>query len=160
VLFRSGKVSFDTAGSTIDTVMAVYTGTGVSALTAVAANDDADHAAGVTTSRVTFEAAAGTVYYIAIDGWGGEAGTIVLRTPRKAGRVAFVSSRDGDDEIFTMNADGSDVRQLTANAAADTRPDWSPDGTKIVFESNRDGNSEIYVMNADVTVQKIGRAHV
>jgi manganese oxidase len=145
----NGKVSFDTLGSTVDTVMAVYTGTAVGALTAVASNDDADPAASVWTSRVTFEAGAGTTYYIAVDAWGGEAGTVVLRTPRTGGRIAFVSNRDGDDEIFTMNRDGSDVRQLTANAAIDTRPDWSPDGTRIVFESNRDGNTELYVMNAD-----------
>jgi Tol biopolymer transport system component len=147
----SGKVTFDTLGSSTDTAMAVYTGTGVSALTQVAANDDADPTAGIFTSRVSFEAVTGTTYYIAIDAWYGEAGTVVLRTPRKTGRVAFVSSRDGDDEIFTSNADGSDLRQLTTNAAADTRPDWSPDGGKIVFESNRDGNNELYVMNADGT---------
>ena len=149
----SGQVYFDTMGSTVDTVMAVYTGTGVSALTLVANNDDADASAGVLTSRVGFAATAGTVYYIAVDGSNGEAGTIVLRTPRQSGKVAFVSNRDGDDEIFTMNADGSEQKQLTANAAIDTRPDWSPDGTKIVFESSRDGNSEIYVMNADGTGQ-------
>ncbi|HEX6625989.1 MAG TPA: hypothetical protein VF064_19890, partial [Pyrinomonadaceae bacterium] len=149
----SGKVYFDTMGSTVDTVMSVYTGTSVSALTLVANNDDADASAGVLTSRVGFGAVAGTIYYIAVDGSNGEAGTIVLRTPRRSGKVAFVSNRDGDDEIFTMNADGSEQTQLTVNAASDTRPDWSPDGTKIVFESSRDGNSEIYVMNADGTGQ-------
>ncbi|MCA1615167.1 MAG: pre-peptidase C-terminal domain-containing protein [Acidobacteria bacterium] len=147
----SGVVTFDTLGSSIDTAMAVYTGTGVSALTQVAANDDANPTASVFTSRVSFQAVAGTTYYIAVDAWYGEGGTVVLRTPRKAGRVAFVSARDGDDEIFTSNADGSDPRQLTSNAATDTRPDWSPDGGRLVFESNRDGNNELYVMNADGT---------
>ncbi|HEY0172750.1 MAG TPA: Ig-like domain-containing protein [Pyrinomonadaceae bacterium] len=145
----TGKVTFDTLGSNIDTVMAVYTGTDVGALTQVASNDDADQAAGVWTSRVSFDAVAGTTYYIAVDAWYGDSGAIVLRTPRRRGRVVFVSNRDGDDEIFTANADGGDLKQLTSNAAADTRPDWSPDGARIVFESNRDGNSEIYVMNAD-----------
>jgi dipeptidyl aminopeptidase/acylaminoacyl peptidase len=149
----TGKVSFDTMGSTVDTVMGVYTGTGIAALTAVTSNDDADAPGGVWTSRVTFDAVAGTVYYLAIDAWSGEAGTIILRTPRKAGKVAFASNRDGDDEIFVMNSDGSGQQQLTANTATDTRPDWSPDGTKIVFESDRDGNTELYVMNADGTGQ-------
>jgi dipeptidyl aminopeptidase/acylaminoacyl peptidase len=149
----SGQVSFDTLGSSVDTVMAVYTGTSVGALSLVTSNDDANVSAGIWTSRVSFQATVGVVYYIAVDAWDAEGGSITLRTPRRSGKVAFVSNRDGDDEIFTMNADGSGLAQLTSNTATDTRPDWSPDGTKIVFESNRDGNSEIYVMNADGTGQ-------
>ena len=45
-----------------------------------------------------------------------------------------------------MNADGSNLINLTNNAAADLYPSWSPDGTKIAFGTNRDGNYEIYVM--------------
>jgi WD40 repeat protein len=48
-------------------------------------------------------------------------------------RIAFVSRRDGDDEIFTMNLDGSGVRKLTWNTRKDADPSWSPDGTRIAF---------------------------
>ncbi|GIS68178.1 MAG: hypothetical protein CM1200mP7_1270 [Chloroflexota bacterium] len=48
-----------------------------------------------------------------------------------------------------MNADGSNLTNLTNNAADDTRPSWSPGGTKIVFYTTRDDAGEIYVMNAD-----------
>jgi LPXTG-motif cell wall-anchored protein len=48
-----------------------------------------------------------------------------------------------------MKSDGSDVKQLTNNSAADITPKWSGDGTKIVYFSDRDGNNEIYTMNAD-----------
>lgn len=65
------------------------------------------------------------------------------------GRVTFVSGRDGNSEIYVMNANGSVPTRLTNNTATDFNPRWSPDGTKIVFYSNRDGNDEIYVMNAD-----------
>ena len=64
-------------------------------------------------------------------------------------RLAFSSSRDGDDEIYVMNADGTDQTRLTNNPASDGAPAWSPDGAKIVFQSNRDGNREIYVMSAN-----------
>jgi Tol biopolymer transport system component len=64
-------------------------------------------------------------------------------------RIAFTSNRDGNNDIYVMNADGSDAVRLTDTLAAENIPDWSPDGTRIAFESSRDGNVEIYVMNAD-----------
>jgi dipeptidyl aminopeptidase/acylaminoacyl peptidase len=52
-----------------------------------------------------------------------------------------------------MNADGSGQTPLTSDAAHDTSPAWSPDGTKIVFDSQRDSNYEVYTMNTDGTGQ-------
>jgi len=66
-----------------------------------------------------------------------------------AHRIAFQSNRDGNDEIYAMNLDGSGPTRLTEAAQADTDPVWSPDGTRLAFVSERDGNPEIYVMNAD-----------
>lgn len=54
-----------------------------------------------------------------------------------------------NEEIYLMNADGSDVRQLTANDWIDVMPVWSPDKTRIAFFSQDDGVSDIYIMNAD-----------
>ncbi|MDE0232328.1 MAG: S-layer homology domain-containing protein [bacterium] len=65
------------------------------------------------------------------------------------GIIAFTSTRDGDPEILTMNADGTNLRQLTKNTHNDTSPSWSPDGTQIVFQSDRDGDLEIFTMDAD-----------
>lgn len=70
-------------------------------------------------------------------------------TAELSGQIVFQSDRDGDWEIYVMNADGSDLTQLTHNDAADEYPVWSPDGQKIAFKSNRDGNYDIYVMEAD-----------
>ena len=50
-----------------------------------------------------------------------------------------------------MNADGSDVRQVTNHPLRNMRPAWSPDGKRIAFTSVRDGNHEIYVSNTDGT---------
>jgi TolB protein len=50
-----------------------------------------------------------------------------------------------------MNADGTQVRQLTDNDAWEAFPTWSPDGTRIAFNSGRDGDPEVFVMNADGT---------
>jgi TolB protein len=65
------------------------------------------------------------------------------------GQIVFGTNRDGNDEIYIMNGDGSGLVNLTDNPASDNAPVWSPDGTQLVFESNRDGNLELYIMNAD-----------
>src|SRR5947207_9164140 len=65
------------------------------------------------------------------------------------GRIAFSTNRDGNNEVYVMNADGSGAVDLTNDPASDTSPSWSPDGARIAFTTNRDGNNEVYVMNAD-----------
>lgn len=67
--------------------------------------------------------------------------------------IVFQSNRDGDYEIYIMNVDGSNVRQLTYNNTDDNLPRVSPDGQRIAFISNRDGNEEVYVMNRDGSEQ-------
>ena len=75
-------------------------------------------------------------------------------------RIAFMSNRidwrNGD--IYLMNPDGKQIRQLTEQAGFDEEPAWSPDGKKIAFVSYRDlepipkggiWRGEIYLMNAD-----------
>ena len=65
------------------------------------------------------------------------------------GKIVFVSFRDGNAEIYVMNADGTDQKRLTTNTVADLNPVWSHDGAKIIFVSRRDGNSDVFSMNAD-----------
>jgi hypothetical protein len=72
----TGPFTMRTAGSSFDTLLAVYRGGSLAGLSAVASNDDAT--GGVLTSEVTFDASAGTVYRIAVDGYGGEAGAMAL----------------------------------------------------------------------------------
>jgi dipeptidyl aminopeptidase/acylaminoacyl peptidase len=76
-------------------------------------------------------------------------------------KIVFVSDRTtgvdnptGDDEILTMNTDGTGARQLTFNDVDDAEPTLSPDGRKIAYmssggqTSNPQGDLEIYVMKA------------
>src|SRR5678816_285716 len=64
-------------------------------------------------------------------------------------RIVFNSSRDGNDEIYVMNGDGSGITRLTTNTSSDFRPSWSRDGTRVAMQAERDGNLEIYAMNDD-----------
>ena len=64
-------------------------------------------------------------------------------------RLAFYSERDGNADIYVMDADGGNLRRLTADASDEGYPSWSPDGRTITFDSDRAGNFEIFAMNAD-----------
>lgn len=77
----NGSVSISTAGSSFDTLLGIYTGSSVSGLVSVISNDDE---VGKKTSRVLFRAIGGETYRIAVDGFQGESGSIVL-TVAKAG---------------------------------------------------------------------------
>ena len=89
-------VHFNTTGSTFDTVLAVYTGDSVDALTPVTCNDDS----GSTTSSVFFEAQAGVEYKIVVDGYGGNSGTISLNwTTQFAAISGTVFQSDGETPV-------------------------------------------------------------
>jgi Tol biopolymer transport system component len=94
--------------------------------------------------------AAGLVCALSVGAVGcGSGGGSSSPPPAAAPRVAFVSDRDGNVEIYTMRPDGSEVRRLTNTPATDHSPTWSPDHSHIAFVTDRDGDIEIYVMNAD-----------
>lgn len=59
--------------------------------------------------------------------------------------IAFTYKGD----IYSVSTEGGQARQLTADDAFDTKPLWSPDGSKIAFQSNREGSMDIYVMSAN-----------
>ena len=70
-------------------------------------------------------------------------------------RIAFKSDRDGNSEIYVMDADGGNLQRLTNHPDSDFHPSWSPDGKWIAFLSRRDQvrfkhgiTAEIYVMDA------------
>jgi TolB protein len=75
----------------------------------------------------------------------GRGGSISL-----SGRIAF----DNFDDVWTIDADGTDLTRLTNSPEPDFDPSWSPDGTQIAFRSERSGEPEIWVMNADGTGQR------
>lgn len=65
-------------------------------------------------------------------------------------QLLVTSVRTGDTELFIVDPDSGDARNLTRSPKSEERyPMWSPDGSKIAFTSNRDGAYNLYVIDAD-----------
>src|SRR5689334_10256001 len=65
-----------------------------------------------------------------------------------AGKIAFTSERDGFQEIYVIQPDGSQLSKLTNSLTPKSDPAWSPDGKKIAFASNKDNSASLYIMDA------------
>lgn len=81
--------------------------------------------------------------------WSPDGKEILVSSTRRSQDSA--DDRNGDEELFVLNQQGSVVRQLTNNLFQDTQPDWSPDGNWISFKSDRTGRPEIFIMRSDGT---------
>jgi len=66
-------------------------------------------------------------------------------------KIAFVSTRDGNQEIYLADADGKaeSIQRMTSEMNFDNNPSWSPDSQQIAFASNRHGDFEIHAMRVD-----------
>lgn len=151
----SGTVTVETLGSDFDTVLGVYTGDAVNALTLIANNDDAP---GLATSLLTFPAIQGTTYRIAVDGYSGANGTIRLSlslpvTPTPP-HITFqpasqtVPDNVGSNVTFAVTVTGSFPRFFTWQK--DGQP--LPNGSKTNYTINNAvladaGNYRVIITN-------------
>ena len=127
---QSGVATLSTAGSTFDTLLAVYQGTAVNSLTLIASDDDSG---GTGTSLLQFNAVAGQIYQIVIDGHGGESGDYLLTwslvvapalpeiieqpvglTRPNGGNGALAVVATGPNLTFQWFKDGAPVNSATA----------------------------------------------
>jgi len=106
----SGVVSWDTAGSTFDTLLAAYTGSSIPSLVSVAENDDD---AGFTASKITFSVTAGSSYAIAVDGSNAASGTITINWEYT------IPDSDGDTVIDTLDNCPDDANTDQSNVDGD-----------------------------------------
>jgi CSLREA domain-containing protein len=120
----SGTATITTQGSDFDTILAVYTGTTLSTLTQLASNDDVQNGI-IRTSSVTFTATSGTVYWIAVDGWGGDMGTVKLNWNACGGTPTPTPTPTASPTPTPTPSPGSCPTVLTVNDLGDTT-DASP----------------------------------
>ncbi len=140
-LDRFGNMATDFVGSVTVALEAGVSGGSLSGTTTVSA------VAGVAAFPDLSVGQAGTGYTLSASATGLTSATspafdVVVLGP---GRIAFVSNRDGSNDIYSMNADGSGVVRLTFHLASGGEPAWSPDAGKIAFANG----ISIYAMNAD-----------
>jgi hypothetical protein len=146
----AGTLSFDTVGSNFDTVLGVYTGTSVGALTPLAGDDDSG---GNLTSRVSFAVAAGTTYKIAVDGYLGDSGSVTVHWSLAAGS----SGRAANDVFAAAGTLTGHSGTINATSAGATKESGEPN-----HAGNTGGRSIWYAWTAPatatVTVDTIGSA--
>jgi PASTA domain len=119
----AGETTVSTCGTELNTLLAVYTGDDFALLAEVAANDDSCGEQ----SRVTFQAAQGTTYRIAVDGFDGETGSIFLSLNLAPPNDAFADAQE-------LTGDSGSVTGTTVGATTeDAEPDHAGDGWNSVW---------------------------
>jgi hypothetical protein len=142
-----GVATFNTRGSSFDTLLAVYTGTSLSSLTIVAANDDEGN--GRFTSQVQFNAAAGTTYIIAVDGLGSANGDIVLswNLVANVAQIPMITTQPAD---VTVSAGGTAFFSVSATCNTNLTYQWYYNDSLAIAG----------VTNALLTISNVGPTNV
>ena len=70
-------------------------------------------------------------------------------------RIAFVSSRTGNKEIYICDYDGFNVKKVTADKSIDLSPRWSPDGKKIIYTSYKKGNPDLWIRDLQTGTDQV-----
>jgi TolB protein len=87
---------------------------------------------------------------------------LLLQTREKGpftGKIAFVSKKSGNKEIYLMDYDGHNVQRLTANGSINLNPDFSPNGREIIYTSYKKGNPDLYRRDLFSTAETRISAH-
>lgn len=133
----TGNLAVTTAGSNFDTMLAAYTGAAVGALTQLAANDDeqppgtAPEATRLRTSLITFPVTAGTTYYLAVDGWEAEWGSINLTLTFALPQPDLAPTISAQPQSQTAAPGATVTFTVTASGRPTPTYQWARNGTAI-----------------------------
>jgi hypothetical protein len=142
----SGIATFDTRGSSFDTLLAIYTGTNVANLTPISSDEDRG---GFLTSQAAFNATKGTEYLIVVDGFAGQTGDIVLSWKLDTNTVPF-------PRIITQPLS----RSVLAGTSATFSVDVASSPTSLRYQWLFGCQAIAGATNASVTITNVQRANV
>lgn len=148
----NSTVTIDTIGSSFDTLLAVYTGNAVTNLSLVAADDDG--AGYQLNSKLTFSASAAVAYRIAVDGYNGAAGGIVLNVAVAQPLVCLATK--GTNGLFVLQTGGPVGQKIVIEASTNLQ-NWLPISTNVIPGI---GVVSIIDSNSANTVQRFFRARL
>lgn len=121
----TGSVNMTTLGSNYDTLLAVYTGSTIATLgVPLAENDDVDPGV-ITSSTVTFNVTAGTIYRVVLDGWGGETGNFILNWRMGACTNSMTSQLSASSYQVAENAGNAQITVTRADTSSAATVDYS-----------------------------------
>jgi sugar lactone lactonase YvrE len=160
-----GNVKVDTTGSIFDTTLGIYTGSSVSTLTTIASNDDVNPGI-IQHSELTFAATGGTTYYLAVDGFNGDAagadsGAITLdltffgsssAPPTITGQPSDQTTSAGGGATFTVTAAGNPTGYQWFFGSTAIGNATSPTLTLTGVQSGNAGSYHVTVTNANGSV--------
>lgn len=163
----SKRVQIDTKTSNFDTILGIYTGTTVNSLTTIASDDESG---GSFTSLVQFNPVAGTTYYIAVDGWAGATGNVVLSWSQGLDDVINIGvdiiNQTYDpvrNRFYGVNSTNSrievidpDIPAVIGNLPTPGKPNGvaiTPDGSKMIVAQETSQTISVIDLNTSSVIQ-------
>ncbi|MEK6283136.1 MAG: kelch repeat-containing protein [Acidobacteriota bacterium] len=134
-----GNVTFTTNGSSFDTLLGVYTGSSVTGLTFIVSNDDERRSFGILTSKVAFNAVSGVIYQIAVDGFSGDSGNVLLTWSLPSANNDFANPQ-------VITGSSGSVRgnnQLATKESGEPNHAGNPGGKSLWFRWQAPGSGNV-----------------
>lgn len=138
----TGSLEVTTAGTNFDTLLGAYTGSAVGSLTQLASNDDVvspsedSSQTRPRTSRVVFNVTSGTTYYLAVDGWQGEWGSVQLNATFSATQVNAAPVITTQPQSQSVNVGANVVFTVVATGTPNPTYQWNKGGAAISGATN------------------------
>ncbi|MBI2514192.1 MAG: immunoglobulin domain-containing protein [Opitutae bacterium] len=138
----NGSLEVTTAGTNFDTLLGAYTGSAVGSLTQLASNDDVvspsedSSQTRPRTSRVVFNVASGTTYYLAVDGWQGEWGSVQLNATFSASQVNAAPVITTHPQSQSVTVGGNVVFSVVATGLPNPTYQWNKNGSPILGQQS------------------------